>query len=121
MIKDFFSYVFEKDINEKMLERNYIFPKEDVMTFIHAIISVPYSEFLYYVNIHLCMKRLSASDITQCSSFEACTTNMCKAITSCDDKGVSFVEVATRLLNDGVERKVGALRKFGENQLKTLS
>lgn len=119
MIKDFFSYVFEKDINEKMLERNYIFPKEDVMTFIHAIISVPYSEFLYYVNIHLCMKRLSASDITQCSSFEACTTNMCKAITSCDDKGVSFVEVATRLLNDGVERKVGALRKFGENQLKT--
>ncbi|WP_434503696.1 LexA family protein [Prevotella sp.] len=65
------------------------------------------------------MKRLDASDITQCSSFEACTTRMCEALNSCDDKGVSFIEVAEILLNDGVERKVGALRKFGENQLKT--
>lgn len=120
-INSFFDQVFEKHINEDMLELNYVFPTEKLLEYIDNLCSIPYEDFLNYLIEKGKFKPILAGDITQNSNIDDCHINLCNALSEAGDPGMDFNAIGRVLQNDGVDRAPGADKKYGENHIKTAS
>lgn len=113
----FYSKALEKAINEKMVFYSFNFPYEDVNEYIHDIIDVPIREYIEYIK-RIDYRKIDSSLVFQYSSYEDITSNITRILIENDDPGYSYLSVGKLLLNDGLERKKGALVKYGENHSK---
>lgn len=122
LIKIFFSKENEKMINEKILDDvDYIVPKDRIHEYINKIINVPYTDFIKYLQDNPDNREITSSNITQCSSFKACESYMCKVLLEENNMGFEYAEIGILLSKFISSNKNNALRKYGENQIKTAS
>ncbi len=119
LVETFFSRAFEETWNEKILDdKLFIVPKKRILGYLLDVISIPYSEYLYFLIDHK-LPELSQSDITQCSSFKACEIEMCVNLIAENNPGFDFIDIGMLYPQYCKTDKEGALRKYGENQIKT--
>jgi len=119
LVEIFFSHAFEDLWNEKILDdKLFVVPTVRIYDYLLKIISIPYSEFLYYL-IDFDLPEISPCDMTQCSSFSACEIEMCENLIAEDNPGFDFVDIGMLYPQYCKTAKEGALRKYGENQIKT--
>lgn len=118
IVRDFFNKRIESDINEKLFYRDFMLDGNYMADYIGQLISIPMYFFIDYVLAHCSVSYMTFSDVVQFSSLSDATTGICVVLSdSCD--GMHNIDVGRKLLNDGKERKYGALRKYGENHAKT--
>lgn len=118
IVRDFFDKRIESDINEKLFYRNYLLDDSYMADYISQLISTPMTSFIDYILVHCSISYITFSDVVQFSSLEDATTGICIVLSeSCE--GMHNIDVGRKLMNDGKERKDGALRKYGENHAKT--
>lgn len=119
LVEIFFSHAFEEMWNEKILDdKLFVVPTNRILDYLLNVISIPYSEYLYFL-IDYNLPTLSQSDITQFSSFNACEIEMCENLVSENNPGFDFVDIGMLFPQYCKTDKVGALKKYGENQIKT--
>ena len=122
LIRFFFSQENEKMINEKILDDiDYIVPKDRILEYINKIIDIPYTDFITYLKDTPNNQEIDSSHITQCSSFTACESYLCKALIRENNLGFEYEEIGILLSEFISSNKSCALRKYGENQIKTAS
>ena len=121
IIEEFFDHSFEDLITEDMFERDYVFPQSKVEDYVMSIVSTPYQHFIDYVCTHYNPKPIENADIPQISNYEASTINVCQVMRFRDNPGMDCLEIGAALFSDDIERKDGALLKFGENHVKGAS
>ena len=122
LIKFFFSQENEKMINEKILDDvDYIVPKDRILEYINKVIDIPYADFITYLQDSPSNHQIDSSHITQCSSFTACESYLCKALIEENNLGFDCAEIGILLSEFISSNKSCALRKYGENQIKTAS
>ena len=81
LISFFFSQKNEKMINEKILDDiDYVVPKDRILEYVNKVIDIPYADFITYLNDSPSNHQIDSSHITQCSSFTACESHLCKAL-----------------------------------------
>jgi hypothetical protein len=118
ILYSFFSKDFENYINEKMMYRNYVVEEEKILNYVKQLISIPQSEFVTFFVENYDVSYLTYNNIFQFSNFQDGTVNICKKIKQMGNDGYKSIEIGAFLLDDGIERKPGALRKYGENHAK---
>ena len=114
----FFSKSFEENIDKEMLNYDYIFPYEKIKEYVYMILAVPLHAFIEKVRSKVYLA-ISCKEITQYSSLTDATSRYCQVLDENGDKGYKFEDVGRLLLNDGINREIGAYRKYGENHSKT--
>lgn len=129
LIEDFFSHISDtidypastERFWEKafMDDKNYVIPYDSVCKYVRQIIKIPYGEFLLYVRQELSIEPFDSKNITQCSSFVACERDLCKILIEYSNPGFSYEEIGKLLKGESGSDKEGAIRKYGENQIKT--
>ncbi len=119
LLSTFFSKSFENEINEKLFIRNYKMDTDLIVSYVKSLIKSPLTQFIHYIINNVSTSYITYQDVVQYSSFADATTGICKVLSDVDNNGLSNIEVGRALLNDGKERKDGALRKYGENHAKT--
>lgn len=116
----FFSQSYEKDIDKLVRDdRSFVIPYEQLRNYVNLIIDIPYKEYISYLLSHPLKKNIETKDITQSSSFSACEIEMCNAIFSIDNPGLSYIDIGKLFPQYVSHPNDGALRKYGENQIKT--
>ena len=111
----FFSYDFENEINEKMMYRKYAFEYDKVKDYVDMLLSVSQKEYIDYIVENYDVSFLTYSNIVQFSSFDNGTYRFCDVVKAAGNDGYKSAQIGELLLNDGVDRKRGALLKYGEN------
>ena len=120
LIKFFFSQENEKMINEKILDDvDYVVPKDRILEYINKVIDIPYADFIAYLKDNPNTQEIDSSHITQCSSFIACEASLCEVLLNENNPGLEYAEIGILLSSFISSNKSGALRKYGENQIKT--
>ena len=118
----FFSYAVEKTYNDAILsDKNYVIPYGELEYYIDSLLSVPYAEFLAYIQEHLSELVISSKNITQCGSFSACEIEMCQALLSEENPGLVFTDIGRLFPEYVTSDNETSFRKFGENQIKTAA
>lgn len=123
ILEVFFDRIYENDIHEKMLDDiDFIIPVDRVANFVQGVIAVPYREFLSYLD-NFQSNDIKSYDITQCSSFKACSEDICYALFDDENRGKTFVEIGQSPIFESYIKVPGhvAWTKYGENQVKTAS
>lgn len=118
-LRAFFDRSVEKQINEKMFYRDYVFPYDIVMEYLRQIIETPISAFVEYIRDNMSISYLDYADVVQFSSIRDASLGICAKLRNTSDEGLNFVEVGRLLLCNEAEKKEGAYRKYGENHTKT--
>jgi hypothetical protein len=118
-VEEFFIRTYERSINKQMLYYSYKFPTEEVLAYVRKIINLPIEEILEAMSKFEDSEPISPKDIFQFSSFADATTTICELLKEKDNPGITWKDAGILLLNDGKQRKDGALIKYGENHLKT--
>lgn len=122
IIKDFFEKKFETESTKLLINEKSLFSKEAMVDFIRNILSYPIQEYLNLMPSFMSHSEIKSGDITQLSSISDCTENICKVMLSFENKGFTLSEIATYLHADRqYENNLIALKKYGENQVKTAS
>ena len=118
ILRDFFEKKTEININEKLFFRNYLMDSSFMAEYINQLCTIPISSFIDYIISNCSVDYMTFPDVVQFSSLEDATTGICIVLSEFSD-GLHNIDVGRKLLNDGKERKDGALRKYGENHAKT--
>lgn len=119
LISTFFSKSFENEINESLFIRSYQMNCDDVRSYIEDLIKTPMISFIEHIINESTTSYITYQDVVQYSSLYDSSVGVCNVLAAVDNEGLSNIEIGAALLNDGVIRKEGALRKYGENQAKT--
>lgn len=117
IIVDFFTQKYEKKINKDILY--YTFPKKEVTTYIEQVINEPVDKFVAYIKESNVKNKIEPGDVIQFSNIKDATINFCEKVNKINNPGLNFQEVGKLLQDDGINRKVGAYVKYGENHTKT--
>lgn len=121
-IQDFFAKLFETESTRLLLENPSIFSTEAMENYICIITEIPLQEYINYSQAHPLCSEITSKDITQLSSIEDCTINMCNLMIERGNCGLSLPEIASGLHADNnYKDNLVALTKYGENQVKTAS
>lgn len=114
----FMTRSFEKSVDYYMLsDKNYVVPQKRVKNYIDKILSIPYSEYIDYIKDYKGI--VNDDQLTQSSSFAACSTEMCSALESQGNPGLHFVDIGKLFPQYVKVKNEAAFRKYGENQIKT--
>ena len=117
-IVQFMTRHFEKSIDLLMLsDKNFVVPKHSVIDYVKNALAIPYSDFLDYIKGHIGI--IEDDQLTQSSSFAACSCDMCKALERQGNPGMSYVEIGKLFPQYVKASNNAAFRKYGENQIKT--
>lgn len=118
-ISDFFSRQFEDESNKILMSSPSFFSSELMIDYIRQILGYGLNEFIKFAqNLHL--PEITSKDITQLSSIDDCTINMCKMLIECNNTGLTFQDIAANLHDSDLYKfNETALNKYGENQVKT--
>lgn len=111
----FFSYDFENEINEKMMYRKYAFEYDKVKDYVNMLLSISQKEYIDYIVDNYDVSFLTYSNIVQFSNFENGTCRFCRIVKQAGNEGYKSIQLGKMLLDDGKDRKKGALVKYGEN------
>ena len=117
IVEKFFSKQYEEKINKDILFYN--FPQEEVRGYVEQVIAEPLPRFLAYMDKLSERVRIESGDIFQFSDLDDGTTVFCEKMSRTDNPGMKFIDIGRLLLDDGKDRKDGALVKYGENHAKT--
>ena len=121
-IQDFFSKRFETESTNLLLADCSYFSSEAMEDYMSQIADYRLDDFISYMNNHPISSEITSRDITQLSSIEDCTTNMCSVMLSNDNSGLTLTEIARGLHADNnYKDNLVALTKYGENQVKTAA
>ena len=115
----FFEFAFEQFLNEKLFFRGYSIDKQKMCQYTDSLVSIPLEVYVQYLSDHVFPVFPKPSDVVQFSSIADATINFCVKVEKSGDEGLRFVDLGRLLLDDGKERKAGALTKYGENHGKT--
>ena len=119
-IEDFFSKKFENESTNILLENPTYFSEAMMEYYVCQLINFSMEEYISYLIDHPNQSEITTRDITQLSSIDDCTSNMCKIMRKNRNKGLTLTEIATELhANDNYKDNAVALTKYGENQVKT--
>ncbi len=117
-IVQFMTRSFEKSIDYYMLsDKNYAVPKQKVKEYIENVLTIPYKEFINYVNDN--KGSIEDDQLTQSSNFAACSSEMCNVIVSNGNPGLRFIDIGQQFPQYVKQKNDAAYRKYGENQVKT--
>ena len=117
IVEKFFSKQYEEKINKDILFYN--FPQEEVRGYVEQVIAEPLPRFLAYMDKLSERVKIESGDIFQFSDLDDGTTVFCEKMSRTDNPGMKFIDIGRLLLDDGKDRKDGALVKYGENHAKT--
>lgn len=118
IVKDFFQKSYEDAINEHLFIRSFNLNKDELFDYVNRVVEVKLLEYCNYVIDYCHIDYLTFQDVVQFSSLDDATTGICQVLTRAHD-GLHNLEVGRALLDDGIIRKEGAYRKYGENHAKT--
>ena len=119
-IKDFFSKQFEEESTKILVESPSFFSVELMKEYIHQIIKYGLSEFISFASEEKQFEEITSKDITQLSSIDDSTINICQKMKENYNPGMDFQEIAIALHGEGDYASTDfALSKYGENQVKT--
>lgn len=119
LVEIFFSRAFEEMWNERILDdKLFIVPTNRILEYLKNVISIPYSEYLYFL-IDYDLPELTQSYITQFSSFNACEIEMCENLIKENNPGFDYADIGLLFPQYCKSDKEGAIKKYGENQIKT--
>ncbi len=93
--------------------------EQETISYIKSLCDIPYIEYINYVSINRLPAKWGTADITQNSNIDDCHKDICRAIIQQGNVGLDFLEIGKCLLCDGIERNIGAYRKYGENHVKS--
>lgn len=99
-IQDFFAKRFETESTLLLLENPSYFSAEAMENYICKITEIPIREFIVYLRGHPICSEITSKDITQLSSIEDCTINMCTLMLERGNCGLSLPEIASGLHAD---------------------
>ena len=117
-IELFITRSLEKSVDDLMLsDKNFLIPKNKIHEYVENVLSIPYIEYIDYIRNNI--GSLSDDQLTQSSSFSACTSDMCRAIEWQGNLGMHFVEIGQLFPQYVKVKNDAAYRKYGENQIKT--
>ena len=117
-IELFITRSLEKSVDDLMLsDKNFVIPKDKILEYIENVLSIPYIEYIDYIRHN--MGSISDDQLTQSSSFSACTSDMCRAIEWQGNLGMHFVDIGQLFPQYVKVKNDAAYRKYGENQIKT--
>lgn len=120
IISDFFSKRFETESTEIFLSSYQYFSKGAVIDYVLQITKISLSEFILYISNNPIVNEITSRDITQLSSINDCTVNMCEIMSEHGLGGLTLPEIATLLHSDNKYKdNFVALNKYGENHVKT--
>jgi hypothetical protein len=118
-ILEFFYGDVETTINNAILDDiDYVVPKNRILSYVNKLLAIPYSEYLYSL-ISWELTKIESGDLTQSSCFSAAEIEMCQALLSFDNLGFTFEEIGQLFPQYCKKNSLYALRKYGENQVKT--
>jgi hypothetical protein len=121
-IQDFYSKKFETESTKILLETPSLFSAEAMEGYIYNLMQYSLDEYIHYLHSNPNECEITSKDITQLSSIEDSTINMCRVMLSRANCGLSFPEIASELhADDSYKDNLVALMKYGENQVKTAS
>ena len=119
-IQDFYSKRFESESTLLLLENPEFFSQKAMENYLYQVINYPLKEYIYYIIENPITNEITSKDITQLSSIEDCTTNMCKMMLLNGNCGLTLPQIASGLHADkNYKDNLVALTKYGENQVKT--
>ncbi len=119
-IEDFFSKKFEKESTNILLERPAYFSAIMMENYVYQLMCYGLEEYISYMVANPNQIEITTRDITQLSSIDDCTTNMCRIMLDNNNQGFTLTEIATNLhSDDSYKDNPVALTKYGENQVKT--
>lgn len=76
--------------------------------------------YINYLSEHPIKAEITSRDITQLSSIDDCTINVCIIMIQCGNKELTLIEIASKLYGkDSYKNTIVALTKYGKNQVKT--
>lgn len=117
-IELFITRSLEKSVDDLMLsDKNYVIPKDKIQEYIENVLSIPYIEYIDYIRHN--KGSISDDQLTQSSSFSACTSDMCRALEWQGNLGMHFVDIGQLFPQYVKVKNDAAYRKYGENQIKT--
>lgn len=118
-IEIFFNQSKEIEENEKFAIANSLYDSAELQEYVNKILKVPYKSFLDHIRTNDYDICLLSSDVPQFSSIESATSKICTILKSQrSDQGHTFTEIGKLLLDDKI-RSEYALKKYGENHVKT--
>lgn len=118
-IEIFFNQSKEIEENIKFASANSLYDSTELLEYVNTILKVPYNSFLDHIRTNEYDICLLSSDVPQFSSIESATSKICTILKSQRiDQGFSFTEIG-KLLLDNKARTEYALKKYGENHVKT--
>lgn len=121
-ISDFFSKKFENESTSILLDDPSYFSENAVIDYVRQVQKYALKEYIWYLAEHPVLEAILSKDITQLSSIEDCTNNICRIMRENQNPGMSLVEIATALHADNSYKdNTIALTKYGENQVKTAA
>ena len=121
-IQDFYSRKFETESTKILLETPSLFSVEAMERYVYKLMQYKLDEYIHYLHFNPNKIEITSKDITQLSSIEDCTINMCRVMLSRINCGLSFPEIASELhVDDSYKDNLVALMKYGENQVKTAA
>lgn len=119
-IEDFFSKKFEKESTNILLEKPAYFSAIMMEDYVYQLMSYGLEQYISYMVAHPNQAEITTRDITQLSSINDCTINMCRIMLENNNQGMTLTEIATNLHSDDIYKdNPVALTKYGENQVKT--
>ena len=75
-IRLFITRSLEEDVDNLMLsDKNFLVPKNKIHEYIKRALSIPYQDYIEYIRKNL--GYITDDQLTQSSSFAACTSDMC--------------------------------------------
>ena len=117
-IERFFNRSYEKSVEVLMLsDKNFMMPKEKVHEYVKRLLAIPYIEYIDYIKENQGV--IEDDQLTQSSSFAACSIEMCKSLELHGNLGMGFVEIGKLFPQYVKVKNESAFRKYGENQIKT--
>ena len=121
-IEDFFSKQFETESTNILIDNPSYFSSLMMKEYVNQLMRYDLQAFINYLSEHPIVDEITSRDITQLSSIDDCTINMCKMMYQYGNKGFTLTEIASNLHEtDSYKDNQIALTKYGENQVKTAS
>lgn len=121
IVSKFFSKEIENDINNRLLENNYVFPSNMMHEYLEEIINIDIEDYFVWLDNHFSSCLFSIDDAVQYSDFEDATFRIVVKLLEAGDEGYSYIQIGKMLQDDGIVRTDWAYRKYGENHAKTAS
>lgn len=116
LLELFYNRTYEKFVNKQILDdKNYIVPRQQLTSYVHELIDIPYIEFIEYLKNKNEKIIVKGTDVTYFSSFSACEIDMCNALIWANNPGCTFVEIGRLFPEKVSSRNDIAYRLYGEH------